>query len=70
MARNQPRGWKDEEAVAGNGLLHRRAFLTGGAAVAAALSGYTLGESLAAQQLTDDPWSAAAGSLLTDYGVP
>ena len=24
----------------------------------------------AAQQLADDPWSAGAGSLLTDYGVP
>jgi sulfane dehydrogenase subunit SoxC len=70
MARNRPRGWKDDEAVAGNGLLHRRAFLTRGAAAAAALTGYTMSESLAAQRLTDDPWSAAAGGLLTEYGVP
>jgi sulfane dehydrogenase subunit SoxC len=70
MARNRPRGWKDEEAVAGNGLLHRRVFLTGGAAVAAAVTGYALGQSPAAQGLADDPWSAAAGSPLIDYGVP
>jgi sulfane dehydrogenase subunit SoxC len=70
MARHRPQEWKTERAVAGNGLLHRRAFLKGGAAVAAAMTGYALGDSVAAQQLTDDPWSAAAGSLLTDYGVP
>jgi sulfane dehydrogenase subunit SoxC len=60
----------NEEPVAANGLLHRRAFLTGGAAVAAAITGYTLSDSIAAQQLADDPWSATAGSLLTDYGMP
>src|SRR2546429_2906482 len=70
MARDRAQGWKHEEASAGNGLLHRRAFLKGGATAAAAITGYTLGPSLAAQQLTDDPWSAAAGSLLTAYGVP
>ena len=36
---------EDLEAVAGNGLLHRRAFLRGGAAFAAAITGYTLSES-------------------------
>jgi sulfane dehydrogenase subunit SoxC len=70
MTRNRSQQWKTEEPVAANGLLHRRAFLTGGAAIAAAITGYTLGDSIAAQQLADDPWSAAAGSLLTDYGVP
>ena len=70
MARKQPQRWKTEEPAAANGLLHRRAFLTGGAAVAAAITGYTLSDSIVAQQLKDDPWSAAAGSLLTDYGVP
>jgi sulfane dehydrogenase subunit SoxC len=70
MARNRAQGWQHEEALAGNGLLHRRAFLTGGATVAAAITGYTLSPSLGAQQLTDDPWSASAGSLVTAYGVP
>ena len=70
MARKQPQQWKTEEPAAANGLLHRRAFLTGGAAVAAAITGYTQSDSIVAQQLKDDPWSAAAGGLLTDYGVP
>ena len=37
------------EVVAGNGLLHRRMFLQGGAAVA--MMGYTLIQSASAQQL-------------------
>ena len=61
---------QDLEAVAGNGLLDRRALLRGGAAFAAAMTGYVLSDSASAQQLVDDPWSAGAGSLLTDYGVP
>ena len=44
MARKQPQQWKTEEPAAANGLLHRRAFLTGGAAVAAAITGYTLSD--------------------------
>jgi sulfane dehydrogenase subunit SoxC len=70
MARHRTQGWKTEQAAAGNGLLHRRALLKGGAAVAAAITGYALSSSVAAQQLADDPWSATAGNLLTDYGVP
>lgn len=58
------------EVVAGNGLLHRRAFLTGGAALAAAVTGYTLGETLEAQGLTDGPWSRKAGMLVQEYGTP
>ena len=49
------------EVVAGNGLLHRRAFLTGGAAFAAAVTGYTLSDTAAAQQLVDQPWSKGRG---------
>jgi len=63
------RGWEDLEVAAGNGLLNRRAFLRGGAAFAAAVTGYTLSAS-AAEQLTDDPWSAKAGNPVTAYGVP
>lgn len=64
------REWKDVEAVAGNGLLDRRAFLRGGAALAAAMTGYTLVESAAAEPLADDPWSKVAGSIVPAYGVP
>ena len=59
-----------EEVVAGNGLLHRRAFLAGGAAVAAAITGYTLSDTAAAQQLADDPWSRTRGVTVPAYGVP
>ena len=61
---------EDLEVVAGNGLLDRRAFFKGGAALAAAMTGYTLSDSAAAQQLADDPWSAAAGNRVTAYGGP
>ena len=61
---------EDLEVVAGNGLLHRRAFLRGGAIVAAAMTGYTLSDSLAAQQLADDAWSTRAGAAIPEYGVP
>jgi len=61
---------EDIEVVAGNGLLHRRAFLRGGAAFAAAMTGYTLSDSVAAQQLADDAWSTRAGAAIPEYGVP
>ncbi|MDA1184016.1 MAG: sulfite dehydrogenase [Acidobacteria bacterium] len=62
--------WNDLEVVAGNGLLDRRVFLAGGAAFAAAITGYTLSEPVAAQQLVDAPWSTTAGLPIPDYGVP
>ena len=68
--RHSAQGWEDLEAVAGNGLLHRRTFLRGGAAFAAAMTGYKLSGSAAAQSLADDPWSATAGALVTAYGTP
>ena len=58
---------KDLEPVAGNGLLHRRAFIRGGAALAAAMTGYI--QSASAQQLTEDPWSLKPGATVSDYGV-
>jgi sulfane dehydrogenase subunit SoxC len=61
---------KDLEIVAGNGLLHRRMFLRGGAAFAAAMTGYVLSDSVAAQQLADDPWSTKPGTPIPEYGVP
>jgi sulfane dehydrogenase subunit SoxC len=61
--------WTNLETAAGNGLLHRRAFLRGGAALAGAVSGYTLVQPVAAQQLTDDPWSLTPGATVPDYGT-
>lgn len=57
------------DVAAGNGLLDRRVFLTSSAALAAAMSGYTLTDA-AAQQLVDDPWSAKAGVPIPASGVP
>src|SRR5437879_3751383 len=60
---------KNLEVVAGNGLLHRRAFLRGGAALAGAMTGYSLVQSASAQQLADDPWSIVPGVTVPDYGA-
>jgi sulfane dehydrogenase subunit SoxC len=57
---------KDLIPVAGNGLLDRRAFLRGGAALAAAMTGY----SVKAEPLADAPWSKEPGSLVEPYGTP
>jgi len=68
---NRSRGELEKlEVVAENGLLDRRAFLRGGAALAAAMTGYTLARSAAAEPLADDPWSRVQGNLVTDYGAP
>src|SRR5258705_795516 len=53
-----------------NDLLHRRAFLTSGATLAAAITGYTLSDTAAAQQLTDAPWSTKPGIPIPEYAVP
>src|SRR5437867_5449522 len=55
--------------VAGNGLLHRRAFLRGGATLAGAMSAYRLVPSASAQKLADDPWSLQPGAAVPDYGM-
>jgi sulfane dehydrogenase subunit SoxC len=56
-------------AVAANGLLDRRAFLRGGAAFAAGLTGYAMANSAAAEPLADDPWSRVPGTPVPTYGV-
>src|SRR6266705_4861300 len=61
---------KNLMVVAGNGLLDRRAFLRGGAALAAAMTGYTLARPAAAAPLADDPWSSTPGTNVPAYGVP
>src|SRR3954467_2477730 len=53
------------QPVAGNGLLDRRAFLRGGAALAAAMTGYARAEPLA-----EAPWSKEPGELVPAYGTP
>src|SRR3954463_12677007 len=53
------------QPVAGNGLLDRRAFLRGGAALAAAMTGYARAEPLA-----EAPWSKGPGELAPPYGTP
>ena len=56
--------WDDLQPMSENGLLDRRAFFKGGAAFAAAMTGYTLTDSTAAQQLVDAPWSTVPGNLV------
>jgi sulfane dehydrogenase subunit SoxC len=60
-------GWLEPEVVAGNGLLDRRAFLRGGAALAAAMTGYSLAKPAGAEPLTDDPWSKVPGGISPPY---
>ena len=55
------------EAIARNGLLDRRAFLRGGAAVAGTVMGYTFVRPAAAAPLADDPWSLGPGGLSRPY---
>jgi sulfane dehydrogenase subunit SoxC len=55
--------------AAGNGLLDRRAFLRGGAALAAAMTGYAA-KPAAAEALTEPAWSTEPGSLVPPYGTP
>ena len=59
--------------VAGNGLLDRRAFLRGGAALAAAMgsySSYIVAQTAAAQPLANDPWSLVPGAITPPYERP
>ena len=53
------------QPVAANGLLDRRAFLRGGAALAAAMTGYAR-----AEPLSEAPWSKGPGELVPPYGTP
>jgi len=61
---------KDLQAAAGNGLLDRRAFVKGGAALAAAMSGYSLSKSAAAEELVDAEWMLTQGRDIPAYGLP
>jgi sulfane dehydrogenase subunit SoxC len=52
--------------VAGNGLLDRRAFLRG----AAAITGYAMAKPAVAEPLGDDAWSRVPGAGVPAYGTP
>jgi sulfane dehydrogenase subunit SoxC len=52
--------------AAGNGLLDRRAFLRGGAALAAAMTSYAA----KAEPLAEPPWGKEPGELVPPYGAP
>ena len=55
--------------VAGNGLLDRRAFLRGGAALAAAVTGYSV-RPAGAEALVEEAWSTGPGMTVPSYAVP
>jgi sulfane dehydrogenase subunit SoxC len=57
------------EAVAGNGLLHRRLFLAHGAALAGGLT-LLSAQPVAAEPLAIPPWMRAPGAHMSAYGQP
>src|SRR5882762_8089487 len=71
MFRQKP-NQADRPAVAGNGLIDRRALLGRGAAIAGAISvaGPTLATGAAAEPLADPPWSLEVGEAMPPYQVP
>jgi len=60
----------EPDTVAGNGLLHRRMFLTVGTAAAAAAAGAALPNPAAADALSVEPWMKLPGSGFVGYGQP
>src|SRR5215470_4108368 len=67
MSRMSPAELEKLQPVAGNGLLDRRAFLRGGAALAAAVTGYGTARTASAEALADDPWSRIPGGVTVGY---
>jgi sulfane dehydrogenase subunit SoxC len=67
-----PQGASSIHAVAGNGLLHRRALLGRGVMVAGAMGAGATGAltAAAAEPLTEAPWSLAPGEVTPPYGHP
>src|SRR5258706_4541818 len=60
----------DQDTVAGNGLLHRRMFLTAGTAAAAAVTNAALPNLSAADSLPVEPWMKVPGSGFVGFGRP
>jgi sulfane dehydrogenase subunit SoxC len=71
MSREKP-NQADRPAIAGNGLIHRRALLGQGAAIAGAMAvaAPTLATGAAAEPLADPPWSLKVGDTIPPYQVP
>ena len=59
--------WSEAEQVAGNGLLHRRMFLTGGAA---AIGAGAMVDQAGAAPLAVEPWMKIPGAPFNGYGQP
>src|SRR3954447_5749125 len=60
----------DLDTVAGNGLLHRRMFLTAGTAAAAAVAGAALPDLVVVAGLPVEPWMKLPGAGFAGYGQP
>src|SRR6185295_1610800 len=60
----------DLDIVAGNGLLHRRMFMTAGTAAAAAVASAALPNPATADALQVEPWMKLPGSGFVGYGQP
>src|SRR5438067_2681793 len=60
----------DLDIVAGNGLIHRRMFLTAGTAAAVAVASAALPNPAAADALPVEPWMKLPGSGFVGYGQP
>ena len=58
------------ETVAGNGLLHRRLFLTQGAAVVGGSLGFLTAQPAGAEPLAIPEWMKAPGAHMSAYGQP
>ena len=71
MRSKRSQGLGDVELVAGNGLIHRRVLLTGGAAFAAAMTGYIPRDTAFADALEVEPWMKfPTGDGFSAYGQP
>ena len=72
MSNHDPNEGELGAPVAGNGLLHRRAFLRGGALFAGTAGMIAVANSQAANPigLESPPWMTGPGSPFTGYGVP
>lgn len=70
----EDKAWAEElgDPVAANGVLHRRAFLRGGALFAGTAAALATGASLAANPigLESPPWMTTPGAPFTGYGNP
>src|SRR4051812_29081676 len=60
----------DLEHAAGNGILHRRMFLTAGTAAAASVAGAAMPNAAAGDALQVEPWMKIPGTGFVGYGQP